>query len=59
MLWRGARVPRTFRAPLVALNAQAKERIFMRKIYRKPRLRKHGKLSALTQFHGSFRKEAD
>jgi hypothetical protein len=26
----------------------------MRKTYRKPRLRKHGKLSALTQFHGSF-----
>jgi hypothetical protein len=31
----------------------------MRKPYRKPRLRKHGKLSALTQFHGSFRKDAD
>jgi hypothetical protein len=26
----------------------------MRKPYRKPSLRRHGKLSALTQFQGSF-----
>lgn len=31
----------------------------MRKPYRKPQLRKHGKLSALTQFHGSFHHHHD
>jgi hypothetical protein len=31
----------------------------MRRPYRKPQLRKHGKLSAVTQFHGSFHKRPD
>jgi hypothetical protein len=31
----------------------------MRKTYRKPQLRKHGKLSALTRFHGSFHHHHD
>jgi hypothetical protein len=31
----------------------------MRKVYRKPRLKKHGKLSAVTQFNGSFHKHPD
>jgi hypothetical protein len=31
----------------------------MRKSYRKPRLRKHGKLSEVTQFYGSFHRHPD